>query len=93
MSLYNKIIDLQKLCNAWERVKKNKPAAGVDHVTYQQFDNNKKEELRQLQAELQNHTYKALPVRKTMLYKGEKAREIALYAMRDKVIILYCVQH
>ena len=86
MSLYNKIIDLQKLGMAWERVKKNKPAAGVDQVTYEQFDTNKREELKQLQIELQNHTYQALPVRRVMIYKGEKAREIALYAMRDKVV-------
>ena len=28
MSIYNKVIDLQKLHQAWERVRRNKPAAG-----------------------------------------------------------------
>lgn len=86
MSLYNKVIDLQKLTSAWQRVCRNKPAAGVDSVTWQQFDENSKEELRSLKAELENHSYKPLPVRNVTLYKGEKARTIALYAMRDKVV-------
>lgn len=86
MSLYTRIIDLQKLTGAWQKVKKNKPAAGVDNVTYDMFDANLKNELRQLQIELQNHTYQALPVRQVVLYKEEKARTIALYSMCDKVV-------
>lgn len=86
MSIYNKVIDLQKLHQAWERVRRNKPAAGVDNVTYDQFDANKNEVLKQLNMDLKNHTYHALPVRRVVMYKGEKAREIALYAMRDKVV-------
>ena len=86
MSLYTKIIDLQKLSAAWQRVRRNKPAAGVDNVTWQQFDENSREELRNLQAELVNHTYVPLPVRNVTLYKGEKTRKIALYSMRDKVV-------
>ncbi len=86
MSLYTRIIDLQKLSGAWQRVQKNKPAAGVDNVTYEMFNDNLKMELRQLQMELQNHTYQVLPVRRVTLYKEEKAREIALFSMRDKVV-------
>lgn len=86
MSLYSKIIDLQKLGTAWEKVKKNKPACGVDHVTYEYFDKNKKQELKQLCMELHEHTYHVLPVRKVVIYKESKAREIALYSMRDKVV-------
>ena len=47
MSLYNRIIDLQKLNQAWERVRKNKPAAGVDNVRFDEFEERKKEELKQ----------------------------------------------
>ena len=86
MSLYNKIIDLQKLTLAWNEVKKNHPAAGVDNVTFEQFEEGKTERIRQLYQELREHRYRALPVKRVMLYKGEKAREIALYAMRDKVV-------
>lgn len=86
MSLYTKIIDLQKLNAAWQKVKKNKPAAGVDHVTYEMFDAQKREALQQLQMELRNHTYEALPVKRIEMFKGNKSRTIALYSMRDKVL-------
>ena len=68
MSMYTKIIDLQKLEAAWTRVRKNKPAAGVDGITVEQFDEGKKEELKQLQIELQDHTYQVLPVKLVNLY-------------------------
>lgn len=70
MSLYSKITDLQKLGMAWEKVKKNKPACGIDNVTYESFDKNKKQELKQLCIELHEHTYQVLPVRKIVIYKG-----------------------
>ena len=86
MSIYSKIIDIQKLGQAWDRVKKNKPAPGVDNVTYEMFDEMRREELRQLNLELLEHRYESLPVKLTNLYKGEKVRTIALFSMRDKVV-------
>ena len=86
MSLYNKIIDLQKLSAAWQRVRRNKPAAGVDNITWQQFDENSREQMKQLQIELIEQRYTPLPVRNVTLYKGQKSRVIALYSMRDKIV-------
>lgn len=86
MGIYSKTIDLQKLCSAWERVYKNRPAKGVDNITCEEFDENKKEELKQLQIELKEHRYEIQPVKKVIIYKDEKAREIAISSMRDKVV-------
>lgn len=86
MSLYTKIIDRQKLKDAWSRVKRNKPAAGVDEITYEEFEKDLKENLEQLYHELEEHTYNSLPVKQVFLYKGEKKRTISLYSMRDKVV-------
>lgn len=86
MGLYTKIIDLQKLMQAWKRVYKNKPACGVDNVTCELFEANKKENIKQLQIELQEHKYHPFPVKRVVIYKGEKARTIALYSMCDKVV-------
>ncbi len=86
MSLYTKIIDLQKLDEGWTRARKNKPAAGVDGITYEQFEVDRKGELKKLQLELQEHTYQTLPVKQVNVYKGEKVRTIALYSMRDKAV-------
>ena len=92
MSLYTKIIDLQKLDASLQKVLKNKPAAGVDGITYDMFEANKKEYLKQLYLELEEHRYHPLPVKLVNLYKGEKMRTVALYAMRDKVVQQSIVQ-
>ena len=63
MSYYTRIIDLQKLGQAWDHVRKNKPACGVDQVTCDTFEARRKEELQQLRLELLEHRYTSLPVR------------------------------
>ena len=86
MSLYNKIIDLQKLRDAWSKVKSNKPACGIDDVTWEMFDGVRDEELKELNKELKAHEYECRPVKKVILYKNGKERPIALYCMRDKAL-------
>ncbi len=86
MSLYSKIIDQQKLGQAWDHVRKNHPASGIDNVTWEAFEENRKAELYQLYQELLEHNYEGLPVKQAKLFKGEKVRTIALFSMRDKVI-------
>ena len=44
MGIYSKLIDIQKLGQAWDRVRKNKPACGVDNVTYEMFEERRREE-------------------------------------------------
>ena len=86
MGLYSKIVDLQKLGQAWEKVKSNNPSAGTDQISCAQFDANSRIELKQLNLELYNHEYRVRPVRLVSLEKEEKVREISLYTMRDKVV-------
>ncbi len=86
MSFYSKVIDQQKLNMAWEKVKRNKPAGGVDNVTWELFEEGRKEEIKRLNLELLQREYVLQPVRMATLYKGEKPREVALYCMRDKVV-------
>ena len=86
MSLFTKIIDIQKLREAWQRVKKNKPAAGADSVTYEMYDDNLKENIKELNGELLDGKYECLPVKVVTIFRGEKSRDIALYSMRDKVL-------
>lgn len=63
MSIYSKIIDLQKLRIAWKHVRKNDPAPGVDNITCSQFDNNSESELKNLNFELADHSYQCMPVK------------------------------
>ena len=86
MSLYNKIVDLQKLNQAWQKVRSNKPSAGVDGISWDMYDADSVEENKLLSKELRDKTYACKPVRLVTIYKEDKAREIALYSMRDKVV-------
>lgn len=86
MGIYSKLIDIQKLGQAWDRVRKNKPVCGVDNVTFEMFEERRREELRQLNLELKENRYESLPVRLSNIYKGDKVRTIALFSMRDKVV-------
>lgn len=86
MGIYTKVIDLQKMEKAWNHVKKNHPAPGADHVTWDEFDKHRKENLKQLQMEILNGRYQVFPVKIIQLFKEEKVREVSLYAMRDKVV-------
>ena len=86
MSIYSRIIDLQKLGQAWDKAMKNKPAAGTDHVTWEMFDSDRNLNLKQLNLELSEHRYMPLPVKVVSLYREEKVREVSLFAMRDKTV-------
>ena len=79
MTLYNKIIDQQKLQNAWRQVYKNKPKEGVDFVTCEEFEEDKKNKIKELWMELSQQTYECMPVQLIPIYKGEKMRFISLY--------------
>ena len=83
MSLYTKIIDMQKLDAALQKVAKNRPAAGADQISYDMFQDNKREYLKQLHLELAEHRYRPQPVKLVKLCRGEKERTVALYSMRD----------
>lgn len=86
MSLYNRIIDLQKLQSSWRQVYKNKPGEGVDGITCEEFEADKDSSIKELWKELKENTYKCQPVRLVPLYKGEKVRYISMYTMRDKIV-------
>ncbi|KIR01321.1 retron-type reverse transcriptase [Lachnospiraceae bacterium TWA4] len=88
MGIYTKIIDLQKLEKSWQKVRQNKPAAGADGITVDEFEARKREYLQQLHLDLKNGVYKPQVVKMISIVKNEKVREIGLFSMRDKVVHL-----
>jgi len=86
VSFYTKVIDLQKLKKAWEKVRSNKPSPGIDEVTWEAFDENLAAELKELNRQLKEQVYTCCPVKMLTLYKDSKERPIALFSMRDKVV-------
>lgn len=56
-SLVDKIYKMKNLELAWEKVKRNKGAAGIDGQSIDEFENNRMENLKRLHDGLKNKTY------------------------------------
>lgn len=73
---------------AWEKVKSNKGAGGIDKETISSFEKNKELELEILHELLENGSYKPLPVRRVYIDKPGKAgekRPLGIPTIRDRV--------
>lgn len=85
--IYESIYDMQNLQEAWQRVRANKTAPGIDRVSCPDFEKNLAFNLQSLQRQLQNETYKPLPV---VVFHEKKAgkghRVIGISTVRDKVV-------
>jgi RNA-directed DNA polymerase len=88
-SLMDKVYALPTLYEAFETVKKNKGAAGVDHVTIEMFERQLDENLYGLHQALKEGTYRPLPVRRAWIDKpGNPAekRPLGIPTIRDRVV-------
>lgn len=88
-SLYGHICNKDVLKVAWKRVKENKGAPGVDGVTIQSLDTEEKVNnfLLKIQTELQDKTYRPLPVRREYIPKANgKLRPLGIPCLRDRVV-------
>ena len=63
-SLYDKVYKIGNLQSAFEQVKKNKGAPGVDKVTIQEYEIELESNLEALQLKLREKSYRAKPVRR-----------------------------
>jgi RNA-directed DNA polymerase len=75
-SLVDKVYKAKNLQLAWERVKANRGAGGVDGVTLADFEARLEEHLKRLQEELRVDTYRPQPVRQKMIPKPGKPGEL-----------------
>jgi group II intron reverse transcriptase/maturase len=87
-SLVDKVYKRKNLEMAWERVKRNAGAGGVDGQSVQQFEEKLHEQLERLHVELKGGTYKPLPVLQQMIPKpGQpgKYRPLGIPTIYDRV--------
>lgn len=87
-SLIDKIYKKRNLELAWEKVKKNKGAAGVDGQSIEKFENNRDGNLKRLQAELEAQIYQPQPVKQRLIpKKGQpgKQRPLGIPTIYDRV--------
>ena len=75
-SLVDKVYKEKNLHLAWEKVKANRGAGGMDGVSLKDFEAQLQEHLKRLNEELRTDTYRPQPVRQKMIPKPGKPGEL-----------------
>ena len=87
-ALYDKLYRADILSHAWRLVKANKGSPGVDGISFEAIENGEGIEtfLRELAQDLKDKTYRAQPVRRVMIPKGDGSlRPLGIPTIRDRV--------
>ena len=77
------------LYNAWITVKEKGAAGGIDGVTIQEFDKDKRKQIHRLVEELKNGTWKPYPYLEIEIPKSKdpaEKRKLGMIAIRDKIV-------
>lgn len=87
-SLYDKVYRDDVLLVAWEQVRENRGAAGVDGQTIGEIEAAGVEGfLREIQQELREHRYRVPPVRRVFIPKPDgRQRPLGIPTVRDRVV-------
>lgn len=86
-SLIDKVYYKLNLQNAWEMVRENKGAPGVDWESVQRFEEQLGENLEEIHQRLKADTYEPQPVRRVWIPKPDgKQRPLGIPTVRDRVI-------
>jgi RNA-directed DNA polymerase len=87
-SLVDKVYKRKNLELAWQRVKRNRGAAGIDGQTLEEFESQLDEQLDGLHEELKRDTYLPEPVRRKLVPKlgqPDKFRPLGIPTVYDRV--------
>jgi RNA-directed DNA polymerase len=80
------LITVEKLYEAFRSLRKD-ASAGIDGVTYEQYETNAEENIRQLHQRLKEGKYRAQPLRRVYIPKEDgKQRPISIPALEDKLL-------
>lgn len=86
-SLYDRMLQEQRLLRAFAKVKSNKGAAGIDGQSVTDFAEHLFEEIAQLAHELKNKSYRPQPVRRVEIPKPDGGvRQLGIPNVRDRVV-------
>lgn len=82
------ICEISNLTKAFEHVKRNKGAPGVDGITIEEFQINALENIKKIREEVLNWTYKPAPVRRVEIPKpdGKGMRLLGIPNVRERVL-------
>jgi len=87
-SLMDKVYALANLWKAFERVKANNGAAGVDHQTVEMFERHLEQNLEKLSRELRDGSYRPQAVKRVWIPKpgSQEERPLGIPTVRDRVV-------
>jgi RNA-directed DNA polymerase len=86
-SLIFKVWNWQNLNDAWEKVKRNRGAGGVDDVSIEEFERNLVQNLNEIQRLLRQDRYVPHPVKRVYIPKPDgKRRPLGIPTIRDRVV-------
>lgn len=85
-SLMDKVWALTNLEEAFKEVKRNRGAPGIDKVTIKAYGQRLEDNVRILQEELRNKTYKPMPVKRVYIPKADGTeRPLGIPTIRDRI--------
>ncbi len=86
-SLYDKVWKRKTLQLAWQRVKANKGAAGIDRQSIERFEANEDLYLQELQEQLQEEAFQPQPIKRVYIPKGKgKVRPLGILTVKDRIV-------
>lgn len=86
-SLIDKARKPMNLISAWEDVRRNKGAGGIDQITIAKFEKKKIQYLEEIRTELEKGTYLPLAIRRKEIPKGGgKMRPLGIPTVKDRVV-------
>lgn len=87
-SLIDKVYSPKNLYSSYQRVKRNRGSAGVDHVTIKHYGKNLGKNLEHLHTELKEGTYKPQSIYRKMIPKPgtKEERPLGIPTVRDRVV-------
>ena len=90
-SQFNTLCQETSLYNAWNIVKEKGAMGGIDRMTIQDFEKDKRKQIPKLAEELANKTWKPYPYLEIEIVKDkspEEKRKLGMTAIRDKIVQL-----
>jgi RNA-directed DNA polymerase len=86
-SLIDKVCASATLEAAWEKVRANAGAAGVDRQSIERFEANEDLYLAELATALRNGSYRAQPIRRVDIPKGDgRTRPLGIPTVKDRIV-------
>jgi RNA-directed DNA polymerase len=86
-SLMDKLIRPATLEAAWQKVARNKGAAGVDGQSIERFAVQAERYLQELQAVLKEGSYRPCPVKRVEIPKGDgRTRPLGIPTVKDRIV-------